>query len=384
MITLTRLRQWNEAIDETVDYRALVPLRVALGPLVLAHLAPVLSELLDGRSFDEIPRLPLTPWYPLPPASLVPWILVVGLVGAVLLSAGLFTHTAAITTTVVYGWWLFLSDTNYHHNRAFLFVLLVGCSLVPVGASFSLDALRRRRRDEPARAPVAPRWPLMLLRFQIAVMYVASGVGKLTDPDWIGGTVTRLRMVEGTVRSIDAGIPAGLVDWASTTAFHGVAAPVIVLTEIGIGIGLLTPRGRSAAIWMAVWFHLAIAVSADVETFSYAALVALVVWVNPTGARRSVVLTGRGRGPAVWAAGVGGLDWLGRLRVSAGPGDGRIGQPAVQLTESGVAGEVTFSGLDAVVRTTALLPVTFLIGAPWWWLRKRGDAGNVSAWRSAA
>ena len=53
------------------------------------------------------------------------------------------------------------------------------------GAARGRQRCRRRR----------PAWPLWLLRFEAATVYGASGLSKLLDPDWFGGTVTWHRVV---------------------------------------------------------------------------------------------------------------------------------------------------------------------------------------------
>ena len=38
-------------------------------------------------------------------------------------------------------------------------------------------------------SPVAPLWPLVLLRVQVSLVYFSSGFSKLVDPDWVSGLV---------------------------------------------------------------------------------------------------------------------------------------------------------------------------------------------------
>ena len=113
-------------------------------------------------------------------------------------------------------------------------------------------------------------------------MYGASGMSKLLDPDWFGGTVTWHRVV--LQRRDLAASP--LPDWAVTVLadrpFHTYAAKIIVLTELFIAAGLCWRATRYAAVWVAVAFHLAIQVSARVEVFSYLAIAALVIWSVPS------------------------------------------------------------------------------------------------------
>ena len=348
-------RVWG-AIDEVVDYRALVPLRIAAGPLVLLHLAPYLGDAASGVTYASGFTVPYGRWYPqLPePAYLVALVLAVA--GAVLMSAGLFTRVATAYTAMFVVYNLFLSRTNYHHNAAFLSVLLVGLALVPAGNAISLDAWRARRRGR-LRSPHGPRWPLMLLRFQVAAVYLASGVSKLLDPDWFGGVVTRLRVERQAAATVASGVPQAIVDIASTPQFHAVFAKVVVLTEIFIGLGLLVPRLRTTAIWIAVAFHVAIALTAEVQVFSWAALAALTMWVAPHGPDRLVVVGGGGAARRRWRTLVQALDWTGRFRVAE---DADAPGGLVLHDRNGTV----CSGPRAMRAVAALLPATFFFTAP--------------------
>jgi hypothetical protein len=158
-------------------------------------------------------------------------------------------------------------------------------SFAPAGRSWSVDAwwqARWRARQGLDPLPeVMAAWPLWLLRFECALVYAASGFSKLIDPDWFGGTVTWWRVVsaEAIVRS--SILPEPVQDLLLDRSFHTVAAKGIVATELFIAAGLWWRRTRMAAVAVAVVFHIAIEVSASVETFSYLAILLLVVWAEP-------------------------------------------------------------------------------------------------------
>lgn len=346
------LRGVNDAIDDVVDYRALVPLRVAIGPIVLLHLRPFLELAADGVTYQDRFWMPFVGWYPHVSSDVYVGLLWVAALGAVLISVGLFTRAATATTAAIVGYNLFVSQVHYHHNRAFLFVLLVGLALVPVGRVFSLDAMVARWRGRPLRAPTARRWPLMLLRFQVAAVYFASGFSKLLDPDWFGGTVTRIRVEWYSADAVAAGVPESVVDVVAGAGFHAGFAKVVVLTELLIAIGLLTPRLRTAAVWVAIAFHVAIQFSASVQVFTFAAMAALVIWVEPSLERRRLVV---GTGRRAMAAAVWWLDWTGRFVIESSSGSAVV----LHDLDDGVTG-----GSAAIRRTLTLLPLTFWFAAP--------------------
>ena len=189
--------------------------------------------------------------------------------------------TVATFTIVTYN--LFLSTTNMHNNRAYLLVVLAVLAVAPCGRELSADAWLRARRGRPALPTDAPGWPLLLLRFEACVVYGASGVSKLVDPDWIGGRVTWDRMVhQRNYLQTKTPTPDWLISLLTDRTFHTFAAKVIVLTELFIAVGLAVRATRYAAVWVAVCFHVAIELSAIVEVFSYIAIAALVIWAVPS------------------------------------------------------------------------------------------------------
>ena len=99
----------------------------------------------------------------------------------------------------------------------------------------------------------------------------------------------------------------------STTASH----PLAVATELFVGAALWFGRTRLLAIWVAVFFHLMIELSASVEVFSYAAIAALAIWVTPTTGDRIVMIADSSVGRR-WSDADQGFDWFGRFRIERG------------------------------------------------------------------
>ena len=338
---IPRMRHWITGLDDPIDPRPLVTLRLAIGPLVLLHLMPFLDRATHGIIYRDRFWLPYADWYPHLPRGAYVALLWIAVAAGFFVSLGLITRVAAWVCTAAVAYNLFLSQTHFHHNRAFLLILLVGVAVLPVGASISADRLI----GTPVRLSRGRgRWlALTVLRFEIALVYLASGVSKLLDADWWGGTVTRLRVIAGFDR-----VPDAFAGVLTDPAFHAWAAKVIVVTEIFIGVGLLWRRTRLAAVWVAIPFHLAIEATAAVQVFSWAALVALVVWVTPTSAERHLQVPHRRQARLVRA-----LDWCGRFRVTIGA--------RVELEDRH---GLVRHGRDAARFTATRLPLTFWVVAP--------------------
>jgi hypothetical protein len=330
---------FDDLLGRPVSMRALWLLRVLAGPAVILHLQPFLADALDGRVYSDAFYEPYAAWYPELPEAVYMGLLWLGVVAAVAMSLGLLTRLATATAFGVVAYNLFLSTTHFHNNRAYLVIVLGVLALVPSG-----------------RDVRAPGWPLWLLRFECSAVYAASGLSKLLDPDWFGGTVTWQRVT----RARDDLEALPLPDWAVSSlldrGFHTGAAKLVVLTELFIAAGLWWPRTRYAAVWVAVVFHLTIQASASVQVFSYLAIAVLVIWAVPRTRDRVLRIDPAARSQRGLAAAVRALDWLARVRVEPGPPGSRL-----ELVDRD---GTRFRGGAAAARVLSRLPLTAWFALP--------------------
>ena len=348
--------RFDALLGRAVSMRAFALLRVLTGPVVLLHLRPFLSDGLDGRVYRDAFYEPYAAWYPELPDALYIGLLWVAAVAAVAMSLGFLTRLATATTFAIVTYNLFLSTTHFHNNRAYLVIVLGMLAVAPCGRELSLDAWIRRRRGLPALDPAAPAWPLWLLRFECAAIYGASGLSKLLDPDWFGGTVTWQRVTRARGELEAWPLPDWALSLLTDRSFHTGAAKFIVLTELFIAAGLWWRGTRYAAVWVAVVFHLSIDVSASVQVFSYLALAVLVIWVVPSTRDRVLRIdVAEGRHRRLRAL-VRRLDWLARFRVEPAP----PGSPLEVVDRDGTV----IRGAPAVAFTLSRLPLTAWFALP--------------------
>ena len=338
----------DELLGRQVSMRSLALLRVLAGPAVLLHLRPFLSDALDGRLYGEAFYEPYAAWYPELPDGVYVGLLWLAALAAVAMSLGFLARLATATT--------FLSTTHFHNNRAYLVIVLGLLAVAPCGRELSVDAWLRRRRGLAPLDLRAPAWPLWLLRFECSAVYAASGLSKLLDPDWFGGTVTWQRVTRARADLEAWPLP----DWAVSALidrdFHTGAAKLIVLTELFIAAGLWSRRTRYAAVWVAVVFHLTIEASAAVQVFSYLAIAVLVVWAVPSTRDRLLRIDPSAPRQRTLAALVRALDWLARFRVEpAAPGS-----PPEVVDRDGT----TMRGGRALAFTFSRLPLTAWVALP--------------------
>ena len=284
----SRLAAANEAIDAVGTVRAIAVLRMLLGPITVLHLRPFLERLNDGIVYSDRFYEPYASWYPEASRGLYEVLLVAAVAAAFTFSVGLFSRLSGTYLAGFVAYNLFLSTTFYQHNRAFLLILLIGVTLLHPGEWLSVDALLRRVRGRSRPARQVPLWPLWLLRFEVASVYLASGISKLIDNDWWSGRVLQLRAIDNRQLALDNGAPAWVLDVLADGTFQWWLSKGAVLGELAIGLGLLHRRTRLAAISIAIPFHLIIQIGARVQVFSWAALAALIIWVAPKVGERGL------------------------------------------------------------------------------------------------
>ena len=246
-------------LDTPVSMRRLQWLCVPVGVITAWYLWQVVR---DGRDYRDSFHRPYVEWLPDLPSPVFTAVIVAGLLAALGMTVGLWRRVTSKVAFAVVAYHLLLSATNFHHNRGYLVIVLF------VLAVARLDL------------PEAPGWPLWLLRVECSVVYAASGVSKLVDPDWLGGTVTWLRVVhqEADVRA--SVLPAWVVDLVLDRDLHRLFAPGIVATELFIAFGVWARRTRPWALGVALVFHVLIELTSRVESFSYLAVaVILLIWL---------------------------------------------------------------------------------------------------------
>jgi hypothetical protein len=348
--------RFDELLGRPVSMRALALLRLLVGPIVLLHLRPFLSDAWDGRIYRDAFYEPYAAWYPELPREVYIALLWLAAAAAVAMSLGVLTRVATATTFAIVAYNLFLSTTHFHNNRAYLVIVLGLLAVAPCGRELSVDEWVRRRRGRPALATSAPAWPLWLLRFECAAIYGASGLSKLLDPDWFGGTVTWQRVVRAREDLEAWPLPDWAVSLLTDRSFHTGAAKLIVLTELFIAVGVWRRGTRYAAVWVAVIFHVTIEASASVQVFSFLGVAVLLIWAVPSTRDRVLRLDPTAARHRRLRALVRALDWLARFRVEAAPPGSRV-----EVVDRNGA---TIRGAPAVALALSRLPATAWFALP--------------------
>jgi hypothetical protein len=247
-------------------------LRVGFSTLLLLQTLKRGKELLKWGYFGDVFHLPLWPEHFVPTGPVYGALLCFQVACCLLAMLGVLARPALFAAAAVGLFGFFCDRLQYHNNRYELLLLALLVAVTPCDRSFL--ALR------PPRLGSGPRWAAVLVGAQISVVYLASSLGKLLDPDWRGGAVLLLRFTMG--RSISERLLPPSVTWIlGEPWFAQLAAIGAISSELFLALGLWFRRTRAAALWLGVVFHLGIEISARVELFSYSMLCGYLVFVTP-------------------------------------------------------------------------------------------------------
>ncbi len=193
-------------------------------------------------------------------------ILLLGGVSAGLFTLGLFTRPAGLLAFVV------LASTHVRNPavlygadsvaRIWMFYLL----LMPCGRAWSIDAIRRRVRSGGraflAPAPTMEAWPVRLLQFQVALIYLTTGISKSYGTDYHEGTALWYALANPTYSRFDP-----LLEPVFATAAPVLALLTIVTLwwELAFAFMVLFRRSRTLALGIGVFVHGGIFVALQIQ-----------------------------------------------------------------------------------------------------------------------
>jgi uncharacterized membrane protein YphA (DoxX/SURF4 family) len=277
-------RAWERFWFEPRSVAPLVLIRIAFGILVFLWAVSVLPDAKtffgpDGVLTDPPSRDGAWSVLHVWDSSTAAVVLVVLLgVGGLLLVVGLWSRMAAAVVFVAF---VSLSNRNGfvgNSGDALLRVLSLYVLLAPVGAAFSLDALRRGQSllDFPQK----PGWALRLIQIQLSLIYIGTVWAKLRGTTWPDGDA-----VAYAFRLDDlARFPVPDVG-DSLLITHVLTYGVLVL-ETALGVLVWVPRLRPWVLLGGVCLHLGIEYRLRVGFFSWAILTTYLAFVSGATAER--------------------------------------------------------------------------------------------------
>jgi len=305
------------------------------------------------------PRIPYAIALPALPTVLYLPFTVLLFTAACAFTAGWHTRVAGVTTCLFTGYLLLVDQQFYGNDLYLVFVLCLLFTISDTGASLSVDACRGGRRDSVAR------WPVVLVKLLLTIVYVFAIVAKLNWPDVAG-----LHLASGGFLR-DSLIP--FPDAWRTPAWLAVYARAILVFETALVTALWVPRYRPWALTAGFLLHAGIPFAMPAafvslmafSTIGVAMLAPYVLFLDAAPASRIVVWDDQCTFCRWWITWFRRLDWLG-VHQFVGPGDPhmvpRLGitreaaDEALQLVALGKRA----AGFAAVQQIMEALPLTFL------------------------
>jgi hypothetical protein len=358
-------------LTELGDTYVLGLARVFLGSMVFWEALGWARELAVGGYFGDGLHLPF-----LPEAFVPSRLLYTGVLASMLVLAALATvgHRArpALGASAMLGLYVILCDRiQFHHNRYALFCFAGLLALSPCDRSFLIT----ENIESPAPR-IGPLWAQRVAQTQLSLIYLASGGGKLLDPDWRDGVVLADRVARHSAEAIARGIPEGVVEWIANPVVASALARAAIGTELFLAVGLWPKRTRVYALWWGVWFHLAIETTSRVELFTWVTFTAYALFVTPdVHARKFFFDPSRPKG-VLFARLVRWFDWFARFDIVPWQPDAlRTGHSLVIVRRDGSRA----TGIRAFAMVTRCIPALFPLWAPVALLASFTKGGETSA-----
>jgi hypothetical protein len=275
-----RLSLWasfSERVSRPVDGAGLAAFRIAFGLLMFGAVVRFVTK-------GWVDELLLSPPYhftylgfdwvtPLPRAWMYGHFVVLGAL-ALSIAVGFATRPAAFAFAALFTYAELIDKATYLNHYYFVSLVALLLAFVPAGAVWSLDARRTRQ------SPRVPAGSYLLLRAQVAVVYLYAGLAKL-DHDWLFRAEPLRTWLRGRA---ELPVVGGLLAEPATAFVMSWAGAAFDLSVVPL---LCIRRTRPFAVAAAAVFHLSIWLLFPIGVFSFVMLVAITIFFSPSWPRRA-------------------------------------------------------------------------------------------------
>jgi hypothetical protein len=284
---------WNRFWFQPVETSTVALFRVAFGLLALGYTLSLAPVLFAFYSDDGI--LPAQPTYSgtlawgmlgfFPSDAAVVLFYFLLLVGSIALLVGIRARLAALVVFVCLISFGRRDPWVLNSGDLLVQVLAFYMLFMPSGTALSVDRwLREPRRfwEFPARAI----WALRLVQVQVSILYLAAVWAKVRGVTWNDGTaVSYAFRIDDVARFPVPGFVTDSLVLANLLTYGTLAV------ELSIGILVWNRVLRPWVLLLGVGLHLGIDYAVRVGFFSYAVLVAYIVFIPPEAARSFILAT---------------------------------------------------------------------------------------------
>jgi hypothetical protein len=262
--------RWRDYLLTPVDGASLAVFRVCFGLLMVCevwrywHYGWIADNYITPSYFFSY--LPFVrPW----PGNGMYWhCLLLGALG-LLIAAGLGYRLAAGLFCLAFSYLFLLDKTQYLNHFYLISLISLLLALVPAHRVWSLDRLLARSRAEDT----VPRWSLLVLRAQIALVYFFGGIAKLNS-DWLRGQPIGMWLAERSDLPL-IGPLLTLDEAALLFAYGGLAI------DLSMGLLLIWRRTFWLGALLALLFHLLNAQLFNIGIFPAFMIATLALFLRP-------------------------------------------------------------------------------------------------------
>ena len=279
------LRSWVEAWSAGIPPHSYALLRITLGVmglLSLAGLTPVdMFWPLDGLT--PIPSSGPRAWiFAHGLGTEAGWAMFLGLILVfVAVTVGFFSNGAVLTAfigLVAQDHWNHIPLSSAHQVMIVLLFCLIWADS---GRVWSLDA--RWMKPAAADPDLVPIWPLQLMRCQIAVIYLSSGLWKISYPMWRDGSAVHWALSLNAFHRFPWPVP---VDWA---LFIALVTWGTVLFELLFPVLVFFRVTRTPTLIAGIGLHIGLWATLELGPFSFLMIASYIAFLDPVRIRNGVL-----------------------------------------------------------------------------------------------
>jgi len=169
----------------------------------------------------------------------------------------------------------FYMEAGFYLNHGYLFMMLCFSMLFfPAHRAYSLDVLQER--VTPIKG--APRWPLLFLRFMMAVVYIYGGIAKI-NADWLNAVPLKYWLA-GKSKLFLIGPVVKLEQTAWFMSYGGLALDLLVVPF------LLIKKTRPWAFGCVLFFHFVNLLIFEIGIFPWMSTALTALYFSPDFPKR--------------------------------------------------------------------------------------------------
>jgi hypothetical protein len=203
---------------------------------------------------------------------------VINVLVAVLMTVGYRSGVmvpASVIAGLLHSAWNPLPLSGAFETRAALLFCLMWANC---GEVWSIDAWRARGRRSAGAAVTdrpAAMWPLRLMRGQVAVIYVSTGLWKLGSTEWRYGTALHYVLSNNGFARFPVSLPPAAAELLATGTY------LTLLWELSFPLLVAFRRTRALALAIGVALHLGMWLTIELGPFPWVMLASYVSYLEP-------------------------------------------------------------------------------------------------------